>query len=713
MSYEKQIWTDGVSPLNAERMNHMEEGIHAVAGAVEELKQNGAGGNVSTDERLVRLLDCFEFGITGGIPEGKPASSNLLNPDEIVTGKYITPTTGVFYDNASYSTTGFIPVNAGDIVTFQADYDVGTPTRQIREWKFLAAFDANKQVVADAGSSSAIRQYTVPDGISFVRLSWTSTAAYYNLAVNLLDEWPDGSSLNAVVPYEEYYEGETGTTTGKNLLNPATITHGVYPNWTNGTLTNNANCSTSDYIKVAPGDVLVGSWVNVDGQNLAMKIRYHCFYDADKNFVAGSGTVADTVVVPDGVTYVRVGIYTSTYNTDSLQIEKNASGTFTPFEPYGTSGQIVKLSEDVIVPEVERARGGYDSLADRLDAMAASSLVLNLPAKLYALVGEELNIYFDNLVDGHDTDYSFDVTCSVGMQMERCYRLIAETAGSYAITISATDKNGATVEKSSTIIVSDTSAGNGATKSLIVLGDSTTNNGIAITKLNENFSGDAMNVTTLGTRGTSPNNHEGRSGWTFAKYFTTPGDDSVMNPFYNPDTQTFDASYYFTNSGVSIPDWFFINLGINDTFGLADDSALANTIVKLNDYCDQMVTSLRAVAPNTKIGVCLTIPPNYSQDAFGKAYKCGQTRKRYKRNNVLWVQNQIERYDGREAENIYLVPIYTNLDTKYNMGMEQIQHNKRNTEKYASPIGNGGVHPVESGYWQIADIYWFFLKNQA
>ena len=29
MAYEKQTWTDGVSPLNAARMNHMEEGIAA------------------------------------------------------------------------------------------------------------------------------------------------------------------------------------------------------------------------------------------------------------------------------------------------------------------------------------------------------------------------------------------------------------------------------------------------------------------------------------------------------------------------------------------------------------------------------------------------------------------------------------------------------------------------------------------------------------
>lgn len=115
---------------------------------------------------------------------------------------------------------------------------------------------------------------------------------------------------------------ETFDTPAKNLLNPATITHGVYVNWTNGNLSNNANCSTSDYISVSYGDVLVGSWVNADGQNLSMKIRYYGFYDADKNFVSGSSTAVDALVVPDGVAYVRVTLYTSTYNTDSLQIEK-------------------------------------------------------------------------------------------------------------------------------------------------------------------------------------------------------------------------------------------------------------------------------------------------------------------------------------------------------------------------------------------------------
>ncbi len=67
----------------------------------------------------------------------------------------------------------------------------------------------------------------------------------------------------------------------------------------------------------------------------------------------------------------------------------------------------------------------------------------------------------------------------------------------------------------STIYVASTDAGTGESRSLIILGDSTTNNGIAVTKLNNNFSSDAMSLATLGTRGSGTNMHEGRSGWTF------------------------------------------------------------------------------------------------------------------------------------------------------------------------------------------------------
>ena len=340
--------------------------------------------------------------------------------------------------------------------------------------------------------------------------------------------------------------------------------------------------------------------------------------------------------------------------------------------------------------------------------------VLNLPRKLYALVGEEMNVYFDNLVDGHDTDYDFDVDCGIGMQLERCFRVVPTKAGTYPCSITVSDKrNGSSLTKKCTIYVADCSAGAGKNRSLIVIGDSTTDSGTCIEKLNSNFADDPMSLSTSGTRGSGENLHEGRSGWTFKLYFSAEKDrehPDILNPFFNPDSGTFDASYYFSGTEIAKPDWIFINLGINDTFSFEDDRKLNRAMTDLNSMCDDMIRSIHEASPETRIGIALTIPPNYSQDAFGKAYQNGQTRRRYKRNNVIWVGNLLSRYENREKERIHVIPIHTNLDTKYNMGLESIPHNRRNPETCSSPVTRGSVHPAASGYWQIADIYWFFLK---
>ena len=503
---------------------------------------------------------------------------------------------------------------------------------------------------------------------------------------------------------------ETVRIPGKNLLNLETMEVGyITPG---GVLSSSiTSYKTSDYIAVDAGDILAGSWIPADTHTqTSMKMRYVANYTADKVFISTVDNSADTYTVPENTAYIRVSLYTNTYKTQKLQIEKTANGVFTEYEDYGGKA-VVQLKQTVLVPEVVRARGGCANLNARLDAMSSALSWLNLPAKLYALAGEELNIYFDNiLTEGRDTDYEWDVTCTVGQHMTRGYVLMAEEAGEYPIAISAT-KNGNMVTAESVIVVSAATQGSGVTRSLLILGDSTTNNSKLTEKITQNFAGDGMNLTLLGTRGETPNNHEGRAGWTLALYHTKAEHNGVANPFYNPVSEAFDAAYYFSNAGVAVPDYFVINLGINDMFGYANDATAETGIATALGLLDDTIASVRAAAPNAKICVALTIPPNYSQDAFGKAYKCSQTRDRYKRNNALWVTKLIETYQGREAEGIYLLPLNTNLDTRYNMGFEAAQVNKRNSETYQQPIGNGGVHPVESGYWQIADVYWYFIKS--
>lgn len=344
-----------------------------------------------------------------------------------------------------------------------------------------------------------------------------------------------------------------------------------------------------------------------------------------------------------------------------------------------------------------------------------TSMIMNLPDKLYACVGLETNVYFDNISDNWE-QYDWDVNGPVGIQLERGYRVVptASDVGEHIIRFKASLDDNTFIFKSVSLEVSDIHSTSENSISIIVLGDSTTANGTVIEYLHHNFINSSVTIKTLGTCGVYPNNHEGRSGWTLEEYFTidqeTYSDDrgTVYNPFYNPATKTFDASYYFTNSGVDKPDWFIINMGINDMFPYDSDSDASNAIQTFIDRLETMAASIRKASSDIKIAICLTIPPNASQDAFGKQYNLWITRNRYKRNNLLLVSALIESFGNRQ--DISLVPIHASLDTVYNMGIETIPVNARNLEfTYNSPTANGGVHPAESGYWQIADVYTAFL----
>lgn len=417
-------------------------------------------------------------------------------------------------------------------------------------------------------------------------------------------------------------------------------------------------------------------------------------YDSQGTVMPSSGaSQVQTYTVPDGVASIKVTISGS--SKDKFMAIANDNTTPSAYIPY-SAGEQYYVAGNEFIPKSQQ-------------------IDINIPSKLYALVGVEMNVYFENIVEEWEK-YKWDCSCDVGKQMERGFVVtpIASNAGNHTLTITATAEDGTVTTATTTLVIVPTDAGTGVTETVILLGDSTTNYGTVENKLIGNFADDPMGVTLAGTRGTSPALHEGRDGWTLERYCTLaqdPESSSIVNPFFNPTSQKFDAEYYFANSGVTGTDWLFINLGINDVFGITSDTALATKIEDCFDYLDEMIESIHEADENIKIGVCLTIPPNHSQDAFGKAYNCGQNRNRYKRNNAIYVKALIDEYDNRTAEGIYLVPIHVNLDTVYNMGMETIPVNARNTgTTYSSPVGNGGVHPAESGYWQIADVYTAIIK---
>ena len=241
--------------------------------------------------------------------------------------------------------------------------------------------------------------------------------------------------------------------------------------------------------------------------------------------------------------------------------------------------------------------------------------------------------------------------------------------------------------------------------SVLVLGDSTTANGYVVTDLH-GYDGNENKITTLGTLGTAPYNHEGRSGWTLNGYFTT----SENNPFYNPSMQTFDAEYYFEQTGVDVPDLFIINLGINDMH--YDSGSLVKAKETAEGYISNVNTvieSLRGVDPNIKVAICMTIPPNVDPWGFGAAGTNIISYDDYRIANLVLCEKLIDEFDCRESEGLYLIPINASLDTQYNMPSSAQLPNSRASETIMLPDTAGNVHPNAGGYYQIADVIYAFL----
>lgn len=138
-----------------------------------------------------------------------------------------------------------------------------------------------------------------------------------------------------------------------------------------------------------------------------------------------------------------------------------------------------------------------------------------LPSKVYAVVGLETNIYFDNLIADDARDYYFDVACSVGRQQDDRWTVVPEVATTGTpLTISVNDKRTGivVVTLSSTLVVAAADANPGA-KVVHQVGDSWTASGLLTKPLLDLSASTVMPISLIGTQGTSPNLHEGHGGY--------------------------------------------------------------------------------------------------------------------------------------------------------------------------------------------------------
>lgn len=374
---------------------------------------------------------------------------------------------------------------------------------------------------------------------------------------------------------------------------------------------------------------------------------------------------------------------------------------------------------------------GSVSLADDPpNAEPANSVRLLLPLAIPAVVGIECNVYFDNVVlVPNPANFVFDAVCSKGRQQVERWTWTPTDAdvGEHSLQIDVRDAENRVIVSAKTVVkVVAANRNEGKPLSVLCVGDSLTHASAYTQRLLDlSEKPGSPKLTLVGSHWPGdkpgPNRHEGYGGWTakrFATHFTETarsGDYKLRgSPFlYRGDDgqPTLDFARYCrdVNEGHA-PDVVTIFLGPNDIFSYNDETIEAG-IDDMLKHLDLLVEMVRKPSPNpaTKVAILLPVPPAATQDAFGSNYASGQTRWQYKRNQHRLVERMLERYAGRESDQVHVVPTYVGLDCVHNYPTESVPANATNETKIARQ--NNGVHPAASGYHQIGDMLFAWLKS--
>lgn len=360
-----------------------------------------------------------------------------------------------------------------------------------------------------------------------------------------------------------------------------------------------------------------------------------------------------------------------------------------------------------------------------------NSLRLLLPPAVYAVPGHEISIYFDNVIlTPCAKNYLFDADCKFGRQDQERWRCIpdAKDTGSFPFSLKVFDCSDKLAgEASTTVYLTPENAGAGKNISLLIVGDSLTDASVYPKELYKLFKNEGNpNVKFIGSHGghgaevkEGVPGHEGRGGWTWNSFCTRWADEAAKDKVYRSKSPflvlkegkpvlDFKAYCDKYNDGKA-PDFITVMLGINDSFG-ANDETIEKTIDNMFQYADTLLAEFRKVGPETKIGIVLIPPPAATQDAFGSNYKCGQTRWQYRKNQHRVVERLIQKFAGKEKENLFIIPAYVNIDCVNNYPKKQETINSRTTAKISRD--SNGVHPAAEGYLQIADSIYYWMKYQ-
>lgn len=337
-----------------------------------------------------------------------------------------------------------------------------------------------------------------------------------------------------------------------------------------------------------------------------------------------------------------------------------------------------------------------------------STQELLLPPRFYATQGIETNLYFKHTVPNDFKQFEFDVVCSKGFQRLKRWKIqptAADAAGDFPLSLLCIDKRTElTIASAESVLqIVPPTANAGITKKVLMIGDSWTAANVTTQTLLDNAVADAMKVTLIGTKGnTSTNKHEGRGGWTVARYNTADAD----NAFWNAATSKFDFPYYLSSQSQAAPDVVIIQLGINDAVSSFSPDRAITAFNDAKPQLDAMIASIKLSNASVKIGISINATMG-DQNAWD--YSSGMTAHQAQRNMFNWNRECIKYYKGKESQGIYIVGTGYGLDVENNFPIETLTVNARSTKTETTQADP--YHAVKEGYQQMGDQLFCWIKS--
>lgn len=234
-------------------------------------------------------------------------------------------------------------------------------------------------------------------------------------------------------------------------------------------------------------------------------------------------------------------------------------------------------------------------------------------------------------------------------------------------------------------------------KTVMVIGESTSESSYMLKPLTANLTSDATSFTLVGTRTQGAINHEARSGWGVGAVHFAKTANGITNSFFNPDKGEFDWDWYLNKYNIDAPDVVLLNFGLNAVNKYVENI----TNLTQSQHFDFIINQIKKTRPDTKIIIGVT--PKYSS--------FGNFRNDSLRDDISNLMlKTITDYDGRENENIYLAPYYYNVDTLWDMQYTQIPANEYQPTDRVDYIGSDHFHPSAIGYHKLSNVMYATIK---